>query len=145
MRVFSIAAALLSCAVAAIAAMKIATTTIDVPEADKPVLLAGLEYPGAGWTVELTSLRLTLDPDKGADPAQLVWTVIGNSSRPMVQKVIIELHLQDEDGKKLKSVKNFVVVKSNADNQEFPIKMKIKRKDWERADTVQIKTTFTVL
>lgn len=143
-RVTGIATGLLMCAVAATAAMQMASTTIGVPEDDKPVLLAGLEYPGAGWTVALTAVQLDAGPET-ADPAEVVWTMIGSSSRPMVQKVIIELHVLDGTGKKVKSAKKFVVVKSNADHQEFPIKMKIKRQDWERAERVQIKTTFTVL
>ena len=136
---------LLLCAVAAAAAMQMASTTIGVPMDDKPVLLAGLEYPGAGWTVALTAVQLEVEPDEAADPVRVVWTMTGSSSRPMVQKVIIELHVLDSAGKKLKSVKKFVVVKSSTDHQEFPIKMKIKRADWERAHKVQIKTTFTVL
>ncbi len=63
----------------------------------------------------------------------------------MVQKVIIELDVLDGAGKKVKSTKKFVVVKSNTDHQEFPIKMKVRRNDWERAEKVKIKTTFTVL
>jgi len=143
-RMTGIATGLLMCAVAATAAMQMASTTIGVPEDDKPVLLAGLEYPGAGWTVALTAVQLDAGPET-ADPAQVVWTMIGSSSRPMVQKVIIELHVLDGAGKKLKSTKKFVVVKSSTDHQEFPIKMKIKRADWERAERVQIRTTFTVL
>ena len=144
-RVSGVAMGLLLCAVAAAAAMQMASTTIGVPMDDKPVLLAGLEYPGAGWTVALTAVQLEVEPDQAADPVRVVWTMTGSSSRPMVQKVIIELHVLDSAGKKLKSVKKFVVVKSSTDHQEFPIKMKIKRADWERADKVQIKTTFTVL
>jgi len=143
-RVSGVAMGLVLCAVAATAAMQMASTTIGVPKDDKPVLLAGLEYPGAGWTVALTAVQLDAGPET-ADPAQVVWTMIGSSSRPMVQKVIIELHVLDGAGKKLKSTKKFVVVKSSTDHQEFPIKMKIKRADWERAHKVQIKTTFTVL
>ncbi len=90
-------------------------------------------------------MQLEVKPDQAADPVPVVWTMIGSSSSPMVQKVIIELHVLDRAGKKLKSTKKFVVVKSSTDHQEFPINMKIKRADWERADEVQIKTTFTVL
>ncbi len=132
-------------AVVATAAMQIASTTIGVPDDDKPVLLAGLEYPGAGWTVAITAVRLDVDPDLTADPVPVVWTMVGSSSRPMVQKIIIELDVLDGAGKKVKSTKKFVVVKSNADHQEFPIKMKVKRDDWERAERLRIKTTFTVL
>ena len=63
----------------------------------------------------------------------------------MVQKVIIEIHLLDGSDKKLKSVKNFVVVKANVERQEFPIKMKIKDEDWQRAEKAHSKVTFTVL
>lgn len=143
-RVMALATGLLLCAVAATAAMKIASTTVPVPKDEKPVLLAGLEYPGAGWTVAITALQLDTGPET-ADPAQVVWTMIASSSRPMVQKIIIELHLQDGAGKTVKSAQMFVVVKSDADHQEFPIKMKVKRRDWERAEKVRIKTTFTVL
>lgn len=138
-------AAIILCALVASAAMQIKTSTIAVPSDDKPVLLAGLDYPGAGWTVEFTSIRLEVDSDLSADPAKIVWTMNASSSRPMVQKVIIELHVEDSAGKKVKSVQKFVVVKSNAENQDFPIKMKVKRVDWERAHKVKIKTTFTVL
>ena len=129
----------------AVAAMKIATATILIPEGDKPVLLAGLEYPGAGWNVALTSVRLQRDPKEGADPVRPVWTFGATSTRPMVQKVIIEIHLLDGSGKKIKSMKKFVIIKSNTQRQEIPVKMKIKRGDWERAEKVRIKTTFTVL
>ncbi len=144
-RVTGAVALLLLCAVAATAAMQIASTTIGVPEDDQSVLLAGLAYPGAGWTVEFTSVRVHIDSEQDVDPAIVMWTMSATSSRPMVQKVIIELFVEDRAGKKLKSVKKFVVVKSNAEKQEIPIKMKIKRADWERAHKVRIKTTFTVL
>jgi hypothetical protein len=75
----------------------------------------------------------------------VVWTIVASSSRPMVQKVIVEIQLEDGAGKNLKSIKNFVVVKSNSERQEFPFKMKIKRADWDRAHSVKIRTTFTVL
>jgi hypothetical protein len=144
-RVLGVGTAMLMSAVAAQAAMKIASTTVGFPKDDKPVLLAGLEYPGAGWTVAITAVQLQVDPGQSGDSVELVWTLIGSSSRPMVQKVIIELFVLDGAGKKLKSAKKFVVVKSNVDRQECPIKMKVKRGDVERAEKVQIKTTFTVL
>jgi hypothetical protein len=71
--------------------------------------------------------------------------MIGTSTRPMVQKVIIEIHLLDGSGKKVKSVKQYVVIKANAKRQEIPIKMKVKRADWVRVERLRIKTTFTVL
>ena len=134
----------LLCAGPAAAAMKITATTMPLPEDEKPVLLAGLGY-GGEWTVAFTSLRLDRDPNEGADPVRPVWTLEATSSRPMVQKVIIEIHLLDGSGKKVKSVKQFVVVKANTAVQEIPIKMKVKRADWERAERVRIKTTFAVL
>jgi len=140
-----VVAVFLLCAVVASAAMQIGSTTIAVPEDDEPVLLAGLSYPGAGWTVEFTSVRVHIDSDKDVDPAIVMWTMSAASSRPMVQKVIIEIFVENSAGKKLKSVKKFVVVKSNSEQQEFPIKMKIKKADWEQAHKVRIKTTFTVL
>jgi hypothetical protein len=132
-------------AVAATAAMQIGSTTIAVPTDDAPVLLTGLAYPGAGWTVEFTSVQVKLASDEGVDQAMVVWTMVASSSRPMVQKVIVEIQLKDGAGKNLKSIKNFVVVKSNTERQEFPFKMKIKRADWDRAHSVKIRTTFTVL
>ena len=57
-----VAIGLLMCAVAAVAAMQMASTTIGLPEDDKPVLLAGLEYPGAGWTVALAAVNWTPVP-----------------------------------------------------------------------------------
>jgi len=138
---------LLLCAQPSTAAMKIAAATILIPEDDKPVLLAGLEYPGAGfdWNVALTSVGLQRDPNEGADPVRPVWTFVATSTRPMVQKVILEIHLLDGSGKKIKSTKQFVIVKSNTERQEILVKMKIKRADWQRAEKVRIKTTFTVL
>jgi hypothetical protein len=132
------------CAQPALAAMKIASTTIPIPEGDKPTLLAGLEYPGE-WTVAITSVQLVRDPEESADPVKPVWKMIGTSTRPMVQKVIIEIHLLDGSGKKVKSVKQYVVIKANAKRQEIPIKMKVKRADWVRVERLRIKTTFTVL
>jgi hypothetical protein len=116
------ASLVLFCAQPALAAMKIASTTIPIPEGDKPTLLAGLEYPGE-WTVAITSVQLVRDPEESADPVKPVWKMIGTSTRPMVQKVIIEIHLLDGSGKKVKSVKQYVVVKANAKSQEIPIKM----------------------
>jgi hypothetical protein len=144
-RTVAFAAILILSAVVATAAMQIKSITIPVPTDDDPVLLTGLDYPGAGWTIEFTSVRVAPDSDEGADPLKLVWTMVASSSRPMVQKVIVEIQLEDKAGKKLKAIKNFVIVKSNAERQEFPFKMKIKQADWERAHTLHIKTTFTVL
>jgi len=132
------------CAQPAMAAMKIASATIAIPEDDKPVLLAGLEY-GAEWYVTFTSVRLQRDPKESADPVRPVWVFSATSSRPMLQKVIVEIHLLDETGNKIMATKQFVVVKSNTKDQEIPIKTKLKRADWERAKRVRIKVTFTVL
>jgi hypothetical protein len=128
----------------AVAAMKIVTTTIILPENDEPVLLAGLEY-GAEWTVGIDSVRLERNQDEHADPLRQLWTFVASSTRPMIQKVIIEIHLLDSKGKKIKAVKNFAVVKGNSTNQEAPIKMKVKKADWDRAEKALIKVTYTVL
>jgi hypothetical protein len=128
----------------AVAAMKIVATTIMLPENDKPVLLAGLEY-GTEWTVGIHSVRLERDQDQQADLLRQLWTFVASSTRPMIQKVIIEIHLLDSKGKKIKAVKNFAVVKANSTNQEVPIKMKVKKADWDRAEKVLIKVTYTVL
>ncbi len=128
----------------AVAAMKVVAATILIPEDDKPTLLAGLEYPGE-WTVAFTSVRLERDPKEGADPVRPVWTFVATSTRPMVQKAIVEIHLLDGSGKKIKSIKKFVIIKSITKRQEIPIKMKVKRADWEQAEKVRIKITFTVL
>jgi hypothetical protein len=136
---------LLLCAQPVMAAMKIASATLLIPEGDKPILLAGLEYPGKVWNVAFVSIRLERDPNEGVDPVRPVWTFSATSTRPMVQKVIIEIDLLDGSGKEIKSMKKFVIVKSSTDLQEIPIKMKVKRADWERAEKVRIKTTFTVL
>jgi hypothetical protein len=136
---------LMLCAQPAMAAMKIATATLLIPESDKPILLAGLEYGDKVWNVAFVSVRLERDPNEGADPVRPVWTFVAMSTRPMIQKVIIEIDLLDGSGKEIKSMKKFVIVKSSTDRQEIPIKMKVKRADWERAQKVRIKTTFTVL
>jgi hypothetical protein len=136
---------LLLCAQPVMAAMKIASATLPLPEGDKPILLAGLEYGDKVWNVAFVSIRLERDPNEGADPVRPVWTFSATSTRPMVQKVIIEIDLLDGSGKEIKSMKKFVIVKSSTDLQEIPIKMKVKRADWERAEKVRIKTTFTVL
>lgn len=128
----------------ALAAMKIVATTIMLPENDKPVLLAGLEY-GAEWKVALDSVRLERDQDQNADPQRQLWTFVASSTRPMIQKVIVEIHLLDSKNKKIKAVKQFVVVKANTEHQELPIKMKVKNADWDRTEKVLIKATFTVL
>ena len=135
----------LLCAQPAMAAMKIATATLLIPEGDKPILLAGLEYGDKVWNVAFVSIRLERDPAEGADPVRPVWTFSATSTRPMIQKVIIEIDLLDGSGKEIKSMKKFVIVKSSTDHQEIPIKMKVKQADWERAEKVRIKTTFTVL
>lgn len=124
--------------------MKIVSTTIILPENDKPVLLAGLEY-GTEWVVGFHSVRLEIDQDQDADPLRQLWTLGVSSTRPMIQKVIIEIHLLDSKGKKIKAVKNFAVIKANSTNQEVPIKMKVKKADWDRAEKVLIKVTYTVL
>jgi len=140
-----LATLLLLCGQPAMAAMKIASATLLIPEDDKPILLAGLEYGDTKWNVAFVSIRLDRDPNEGADPARQVWTFSATSTRPMIQKVIIEIQLLDGLGKNIKSMKQFVVVKSSTDRQEIPIKMKVRRTDWERAEKVRIKTTFTVL
>ena len=136
---------LLLCGHSAMAAMKIATATLLIPEDDKPILLAGLEYGDKVWNVAFVSIRLERDPAEGADPVRPVWTFSATSTRPMIQKVIIEIDLLDGSGKEIKSMKKFVIVKSSTDHQEIPIKMKVKRADWDKAQKVRIKTTFTVL
>lgn len=124
--------------------MKIVATTIMLPENDKPVLLAGLEY-GAEWNVGFHSVRLERDQDQHADPLRQLWTFVASSTRPMIQKVIIEIHLLDSKNKKIKAVKQFVVIKANTEDQELAITMKVKKADWDRTEKVSIKATFTVL
>ena len=69
-----------------------------------------------------------------------VWTIFATSTRPMVQKVMIEIEVLDGDSKSLVKVKKYVVVKSMADRQELPIKMKI-----GKAELVRNKASFMVL
>lgn len=128
----------------AVAAMKIAAATFDIPEDDKPVYVSGLAYPGK-WTVEFPMVRLDRDPEPGGDRLVHVWTMFATSTRPMVQKVMIEIEVLDGEGKSLEKVKKYVVVKSMADGQEFPIKMKIEKADWKTAELVRIKVSFMVL
>ena len=124
--------------------MQIASATLAIPEDGSPVLLAGLAYQGE-WKVEFTSIQLDRDQRENADQVQQVWTLNADSSRPIVQKVIVEIDVLDGSGKKVKSVKKFVVVKASKKNQEVPVKMKIKSADWSRGEKIRIKTTFTVL
>ena len=65
--IFGAGVAVLLGATIATAAMQIASTTIPVPSDEKPVLLSGLEYPGAGWTVGFTAVRLEPDPKHDGD------------------------------------------------------------------------------
>lgn len=125
-------------------AMKITSATIPLPTDEKPTRLASLWY-GLEWKAEITSIRLDLKPEKGADPVRPVWVVTGSSSRPQVQKVIVQINLLDSNGKSVGSVKKYLFLKAITENQEFPIKMKAKAAAWEKTVQVKITATFTVL
>ena len=124
------------------AAMKITSATIPMPTDDKAIKLASLWY-GVEWKTEITSIRLERDTE-GGDPLRPIWVVTGSSSRPQIQKVILQITLLDEAGKPVGSVKKFLILKVGSVNEEYKVKMKVKAAAWERATQVTIRATFTV-
>jgi len=125
-------------------AMKITSATIPLPTDEKATRLASLWY-GLEWKVEINSIRLDLESIQGGDPLRPVWVVTGSSSRPQVQKIIVQINLLDSNGKSVGTVKKYIFLKAITENQEFPIKMKVKAAAWEKTEQVKITATFTVL
>ena len=74
---------------------------------------------GAEWMVALTTIRLEKLPDEPDEPVRAVWILISESSRPMVQKVVVEIRLLDATEHEIESLKKFIILKAAAFDQQI--------------------------
>jgi hypothetical protein len=124
-------------------AMKVAAQSIPIPSDDKPHELTEVRY-GASWTVDFRSIRLEIGSQADADKVEASWTVTGVNSRSRPTRAQLSVILLDADGKAVATAKKSLMVRPGGEPYEYEIKMKVKQRDWQRAERVKLQANFFI-
>jgi hypothetical protein len=117
-------------------------TIINVPEPGTDVALSGLSYKANAFEAKVTSARLELKSDAGADPIVAEWTFLGSNNDGQLHRVEIFVRLQDESGKQIAMYSHKCILNAGARDQACAVEMKIKAADWKATNAVRIVTDW---
>ena len=123
-------------------AMKMTAASFPLPTNSEPIRLSTLSYGGIGGHVEITSVRLETVSKEEADPVRTVWTFTASNGKPQVRRVRISVYLLDAAKKRIACSKKTVFLKRANADQRVVIKMKVKKKIWDRVVRVFVKVDF---
>src|SRR5512143_885491 len=135
--VLSLAAFVISCALAFAGLMLHSETTIPVPVPGQKTSLAKLEYR-ARFLAALDAVTLELASSDGADPMVVEWTFVGSNTDGQVHRVAIALRLLDESGSQIGVYTGRGVLSAGAKYQKISVSMKVKPDVWKAAKKVRI-------
>jgi hypothetical protein len=117
-------------------------TIINVPEPGTDVALSGLSYKANAFEAKVTSTRLELKSDAGADPILAEWTFLCSNSDGQMHRVEIFVRLQDESGKQLAMFSRKCMVTAAAHDQAHKVEMEVEATDWKATKAVRIVTDW---
>jgi hypothetical protein len=117
-------------------------TIINVPEPGTDVALSGLRYKANAFEAKVTSTRLELKSDAGADPIVAEWTFLCSNNDGQMHRVEIFVRLQDESGKQLAMFSQKCMVTAAAHDQAHKVQMKVEAADWKATKAVRIVTDW---
>ena len=135
--VLSLAAFVISCALAFAGLMLHSETTIPVPVPGQKTSLAKLEYR-ARFVAALDAVTLELASSDGADPVIVEWTFVGSNTDGQVHRVAIALRLLDEAGSQIGVFTGRGILSAGAKDQRISVSMKVKPDVWKAAKKVRI-------
>lgn len=127
--------------------MKVAVCYLSpFPSEGEEVPLKGLVYEAERRRV--TSVRLEVESEEGADPVRTEWTFTGSNSTPQKQRVNLTCTLLDENDKSIAVGRKTIFLRPGADEQKDTLKMKVRLNVWETAkkvNKVKIQADFATL
>ncbi len=127
--------------------MKMAVSYISpFPHEGEEVPLKGLVYHGE--KIKVSSVRLEVGSEEGADPVRSEWTFTGSNSKAQNQRVNLTCSLLDENDKSIGVGRKTIFLKAGTDEQKDTLKMKVRLKVWEaakRGNRVKIQADFATL
>jgi hypothetical protein len=135
--VLSLAAFVISCALAFAGLMLHSETTIPIPVPGQKTSLAKLEYR-ARFVAALDAVTLELASSDGTDPVIVEWTFVGSNTDGQVHRVAIVLRLLDEAGSQIGVYTGRGILSAGAKDQRVSVSMKVKPDIWKAAKKVRI-------
>ena len=114
-----------------------AETTIPKPLSDETATLEGLVYK-ARFEAKVTSVRLVVNSEAGADPVVGDWIFTGSNSDGQVHLLAIEIRLLDEKGKRIGVFDAKHPLSGGARDEFFIVPMKVKSAIWEATRRILI-------
>jgi hypothetical protein len=115
------------------------------PNEGAEVPLEGLVY---AEKMRVSSVRLEVVSEEGADPVRSEWTFTGSNSKAQNQRVNLTCTLLDENDKPIAVGRKTIFLKAGTDEQKDTLKMKVKLKAWEaskKSNRVKIQADFATL
>ena len=129
--------ALISVAPVFAALMLHTETTIPKPLSDETTILEGLVY-NARFEAKVTSVRLAVKSEAGADPVVGDWVFTGSNSDGQAHLVAMEVRLLDEKGSQIGEFDAKHPLSAGARNERFVVPMKVKSAAWEATRRIWI-------
>jgi hypothetical protein len=111
--------------------------TIPTPEPGREIPLDRLVYK-ARFEARVSSVRLDLKSEAGADPIAADWVFAGSNSDGQAHRLEIQLRLYDGSGKQVGWFAGKHPLPAGAKDQKFAISMKIKQAAWAATKRVRI-------
>jgi hypothetical protein len=113
-------------------------TTIPKPLSDETVILGGLVYKAHQFEAKITSVRLAVKPEAGADPAIGDWVFTGSNSDGQTHALAMEIRLLDEKGNQIGFFETRQPLAAGARDKSFLVHMKVKSAAWEATARIRI-------
>jgi hypothetical protein len=123
--------------------MKFVVAAVALPTDTEPKELSGLVYGTRVWTSGIRSIRLKELPEEGAK--EVTWVLVSSSTQSRMQRVDVDVILLDEQGARLESAHQTVVMTPQSERAEQKIKMKLAEGSWAKAKSVRVEVRFKVM
>lgn len=112
-------------------------TTIPKPLSDETAILEGLVYK-ARFEAKVTSVRLAVKSEVGADPVVGDWVFTGSNSDGQIHPLAMAIRLLDEKGNQIGVFEARHLLSAGARNESFVVPMKVKSAVWEATRRIRI-------
>jgi hypothetical protein len=129
--------ALISVAPVLVPLMLHTETTIPKPLSDETAILEGLVYK-ARFEAKVTSVRLAVMSEAGANPVVGHWIFTGSNSDGQVHLLAVEIRLLDEKGKRIGVFDAKRPLSAGSREEFFVVPMKVKSAVWEATRRIHI-------
>jgi hypothetical protein len=112
-------------------------TTIPKPLSEETTILRGLVYK-ARFEAKVTSLRLAVKSETGADQVAADWVFTGSNSDGQIHSLAMEVRLLDEKGSQIGVFTARHSLSAGARDEPFAVPMKVKSAVWEATRRIRI-------